>query len=538
MATGIGKGLLQKPKTIGFFFAACSFLSLAYYHRALHYDWHSTDMTDRELSSARLGEYIIPTVHGDRESGRRSPFTWGNNQQRRYSVSKLPRTEFVMGGKIERDGRSDVTGGIRSRLGLKNTPNRSMHRSLANRTSPMHRKISHGRNVIEELKSLERTLDADLQRRETLEGLPLNASLHVNDTDFQGLLRKIREELADMAAISSRKALWTYNRSALPKNLTRLGRMIFRMVPKRFLPDYRSPCFYSSTDDLGLVCLPYFFLAGFPKCATTDLYKKLLSHPDIVEAWKEPHWWTRTTFTRASVTHYFGHQRNLIKEMRKGGNKQLITLDASASTLWDTAYSIGKFSLRAPLPFTHADVMRALLPDTRFVVLLRAPSERLYSDYMAFDKLWRREKSPEDFHRRLILCLEDFRQCIEQFSFRTCTQIISHLRLNVGLYSVFIRQWLERFPREQFYILRTEDWAKDPAKELAQIFAFLGLYPLPSSVLKNVTTQGRENKRRDPDVLLGQMLPESKRLLDAFYQPFNEDLSRLLGNDDYLWRTA
>ena len=47
-----------------------------------------------------------------------------------------------------------------------------------------------------------------------------------------------------------------------------------------------------------LLCLPYFYLAGFPKCGTTDLYAHITQHHQIIPTKvKEPHWWTRKRFT-------------------------------------------------------------------------------------------------------------------------------------------------------------------------------------------------------------------------------------------------
>lgn len=45
--------------------------------------------------------------------------------------------------------------------------------------------------------------------------------------------------------------------------------------------------------DGKLYCLPYFFLAGMPKCGTTDIWSKISQHPQVAAAQKEPHWWTR-----------------------------------------------------------------------------------------------------------------------------------------------------------------------------------------------------------------------------------------------------
>ena len=58
-----------------------------------------------------------------------------------------------------------------------------------------------------------------------------------------------------------------------------------------FLPNYKNPCFYwnvtlSNGPQLKTTrqirCLPYFFIAGFPKSGTTDLWARLMKHPDIV----------------------------------------------------------------------------------------------------------------------------------------------------------------------------------------------------------------------------------------------------------------
>lgn len=43
-----------------------------------------------------------------------------------------------------------------------------------------------------------------------------------------------------------------------------------------------------------LRCLPYFFIIGQPKCGSTDLFRRILYHPDVVSPpIKELHWWSR-----------------------------------------------------------------------------------------------------------------------------------------------------------------------------------------------------------------------------------------------------
>ena len=56
-----------------------------------------------------------------------------------------------------------------------------------------------------------------------------------------------------------------------------------------FNSENRSPCW---TTDNTLLCLPYFYVAGMPKCGTSDIWDKLMEHPKIMRMRKEPHWWT------------------------------------------------------------------------------------------------------------------------------------------------------------------------------------------------------------------------------------------------------
>ena len=98
--------------------------------------------------------------------------------------------------------------------------------------------------------------------------------------------------------------------------------------PMNYLPDYKNPCWLSKiTNDkaslwydfteTGLTykrmsylyemrlskgnnwrmrCLPYLYLIGVTKSGTTDLYTRILGHPEIMRpGHKEPMWWNRLT---------------------------------------------------------------------------------------------------------------------------------------------------------------------------------------------------------------------------------------------------
>lgn len=55
---------------------------------------------------------------------------------------------------------------------------------------------------------------------------------------------------------------------------------VFQQLPADgFLSQYKNPCWQSA--DHGLVCLPYAYILGQPKCGTSDLFSRVVSH-DLV----------------------------------------------------------------------------------------------------------------------------------------------------------------------------------------------------------------------------------------------------------------
>ena len=85
-------------------------------------------------------------------------------------------------------------------------------------------------------------------------------------------------------------------------------------------PKYRSPCWTAHVDrDTGgnggssgpktTLCLPYLYLAGFPKCSTSTLFFEISnSHPLIAPScegfrFKEPQWLTRNPGNRSLESH-------------------------------------------------------------------------------------------------------------------------------------------------------------------------------------------------------------------------------------------
>ncbi|KAF7204198.1 transcript variant X3 [Nothobranchius furzeri] len=347
---------------------------------------------------------------------------------------------------------------------------------------------------------------------------------------------------------------------------------MFSVIPHKFLPGIKNPCWYEEftgnlTSDpyrtnlklYRLRCLPYFYIMGQPKCGTTDLYDRLRLHPDVkFTTFKEPHWWTRKRFgiirlsegfhDRYPVGDYldlfdqaaYQIQGNLTANTNGSpSHPSIIIGEASASTMWDNnawVYFYDNTTEGEP-PFLIQDFIHALQPDARFIVMLRDPVERLYSDYLYFGIA---NKSAEDFHEKVSESLQLFEGCLTEYTMRSCvynTTINNAMpvRLQVGLYIVYLMDWLTVFSKEQILVLRLEDHANNRKYTMHKVFDFLSLGPITKQIESEITKSPASNTRRPADKSLGPMLTITKEILKDFYMPFNEKLAKVLRNDSFLW---
>ncbi|KAF7220376.1 carbohydrate sulfotransferase 15 isoform X1 [Nothobranchius furzeri] len=308
-----------------------------------------------------------------------------------------------------------------------------------------------------------------------------------------------------------------------------------------------------------LRCLPYFYIIGQPKCGTTDLFHRLLMLPEVkFNIIKEPHWWTRKRFgyirfrtgfqERFPIDDYLDLFDLAAQSIQGGiyGNSsgdhhalQIITGEASASTMWDNqawSYLHGDINKSEP-PFLAQDFIHAVQPGAKIIIMLRDPVERLYSDYLYFTMV---NKSSEDFHQKVIESVHLFQRCLSDRSLRSCVYNTSlyntmPVRLTLGMYFVFLLDWLTVFHKEQILVLRLEDYAANLKETIKNVFDFLDVGPLSADTEAALTKRPMSNTRRTQDKSLGPMLPSTRNLLSRFYQPFNHELASVLDSKAFLW---
>ena len=261
---------------------------------------------------------------------------------------------------------------------------------------------------------------------------------------------------------------------------------------------------------------------------------------------KEPHWWAKRIhyirernaysykLKELSVIGYLAHFSKLTECASK--TPSCLGVDASVSLF---SYDINHFNSSCELPHLSHEI----IPNAKFIVILRNPTARLYSNYWYFMPKGVKGTNyavPEVFHKlveRQIMYFNDCMKkydnavvCIKQQAITDAESIIKITEhLGPGLYYINIQKWLAVFPKENFIFIRTEDLHNNPEEIVGSIWKFLGL----------PVSYGSDFNRKSKEEALHQtyppMLPETKIILDNFYREYDEKLSELLNDDRFMW---
>lgn len=254
--------------------------------------------------------------------------------------------------------------------------------------------------------------------------------------------------------------------------------------------------------------LPDFLIIGAQKAATTALYAYLRWHPGITgPSFKEVSFFDRHYARGPSW--YRAHlpaRPRLWAVKRRHGDWPLVG-EASPSYLFHPQ---------------AAERVAALMPQAKLIAVLRNPVDRAFSHYQHEVALGREQLSFED-----ALEAEDERMRGERERMADDPSYFSHAWWNYtyaarGKYAEQLERWFAAFPREQVFVLVSEELLREPAESYAGTLEFLGARPhdLSSfprifardySEMSSATREGLEREFEEPNrrlaALLGRELP-------------------------------
>ena len=198
--------------------------------------------------------------------------------------------------------------------------------------------------------------------------------------------------------------------------------------------------------------LPDFLGIGTQKGGTTSLQKLLERHPDAF-------------LPTTKEIHYFSLRYNETEEWYRGHFQQA-TQDQICGEI--TPYYL--FHPDAP------ERIQALIPEVRFIVLLRDPVERALSQYFHARRL-----GFEELDLEAALAAES-----ERLARRDPYSHQKHSYLSRSRYELQLQRYLRLFNRQQMLILRSEDFFEKPQHSWKAILEFLDLRacPIPEQAVK------------------------------------------------------
>lgn len=177
--------------------------------------------------------------------------------------------------------------------------------------------------------------------------------------------------------------------------------------------------------------LPNFFSIGVMRGGSTWLYEILKNHPDIYlcSYHKETHFFSRYYYKGLNWYSRFFPKINEAKKYKIIGE------------IAPTYY----FQKHVP------NLILKYIPKARFILILRNPVNRAFSEYK--------------YHKLNLGFNYSFEHYLKKYPYI----------IRIGLYSKYLKNWFESFPRSSFLILIFEEVMKDPLNALKIISKFLDI---------------------------------------------------------------
>ena len=265
---------------------------------------------------------------------------------------------------------------------------------------------------------------------------------------------------------------------------------------------------------------PSFFIIGERKCGTSSLYRYLLQHPNVLPCQvKEPQFFTRKPWQIWwNIKKYYA----LFPSVDYVGDAELHWPDLDeAGRLYEREITVGRkrgeFYITGEASantFFAAKprIIKHFMPTIKLIVAFRNPAERCFSHYRMLERF--KEEG------RKVAELIDF----ETDMIREMDRVRKGRRGNLispGCYVQQLEKWLKVFPREQIFVVQTEDLEESGSaqKVMEQLCDYLELPPFDFS------THLSERFNKAPK---STMPKKMRKKLGQFYAPYNQALEDLL----------
>jgi len=235
--------------------------------------------------------------------------------------------------------------------------------------------------------------------------------------------------------------------------------------------------------------LPDFLIIGAARCGSSSLHRNILNHPKVIGP--DPEKFMKNAMNHKEV-HFFDrdHKWKMGEEYYRGFWKVIPSGSLGFESTPNYLYE----------PNVPGRV-RKILPAGKFIIILRDPVDRAWSHFCR----WRRKSH---LHVNNVFIKKN------------------HMIIKKGIYYDQLVRWLNHFDRDQFLIIRSEDFFSNSGRILRGVFEWLGLEWIPPSRIERWDPIEDTMWKDDPYPKIPEIL---KKKLRAFYRPHNQMLEELIG---------
>jgi hypothetical protein len=297
---------------------------------------------------------------------------------------------------------------------------------------------------------------------------------------------------------------------------------------------------------------PEFMLIGAAKSGTTSFSSYLPIHPQVKNCRvKEPNYWSWKLCNRQQYQSMFVNPIPLISPT---SNQQI-------GGEYSTSYLLNPLVPRR---------VRACLPDTKIIILLRNPIDRAYSHFImsqrqgmepirTFHEIVEKEieeiSTLLDAHQRgfldpdyrtsahrstpegIPISVAEHNATWTQHRLLTDKELFRFYGTSYVFRSIYhdqVWRWLQLFPQNQIKIIESERLFNERKEIMSEVIDFLNLQPFEfnSDQLQHTWGGGASNYKKPGSY--APMKEKTKILLGDFFSPYNESLFNLI-EEDFNW---
>ena len=267
---------------------------------------------------------------------------------------------------------------------------------------------------------------------------------------------------------------------------------------KRFYHLFVKRHFFGITSPLRV--LPDFFVIGPGRTGTTSLFYYLDQHPSLSKSAYD-----ELGFFDVNFHLGFHWYRSLFPSI-------LTKFRIKLKTNFFMTYDVTPSYVRRPW---IARRIKELLPNSKLIVVLRNPIDKVYSHYSNTVTNFSETRSFEEVIK------EDMDDVLkwnidlkDDIYFGTN---VENSKLARGFYAEQLIPWFELFPKNQILVISSEELASNTKNTVNEIFKFLNLpeYEIPNIDKVNVSKYSKMN-------------PQTRKILIDFFKPYNEQLFKFL----------